>query len=82
MAATDRAALARKIAGDAAWLALAGVAAGVGRMISHEDGSAVFCLRWEATTMGFSLLGALVGAVMVGLIRWRMWSRGHPQALD
>ena len=82
MAAPDRPTLVRKIAGDAVLFVVLGVAAGVDRMIRHEDGSDVFCLRWDAAMMGFSLLGAVVGAVMVGLIRWRMWRRAHPQALD
>ncbi|MBB2961786.1 hypothetical protein [Methylobacterium sp. R2-1] len=82
MAATDRTVLLRKVRSDTVRFTLFGCSAGLGFMITHEPGSSEFVLRWDADKLVCALAGSAFLAVMVGLIRWRMLRRSHPEALD
>lgn len=75
-------ALLRKLISDTVTFTLYGVAVGFGMMITYEPGSNEFLLHWNATKIFYALVGSTFTAVMVGLIRWHMWRRSHPQALD
>jgi len=75
-----RSALIKKIATESTRLLLFGLAAGLGQMISHESGSNLFCLRWDPMKMSWSVVGSFTAAVIVGLIRYRMWQPSHPEA--
>ena len=77
----DRRILLRKIASDTARFLLIGVAMSLGNMTTHPPGSSTFCLHWDATKFGFSLGASAAIAVLIGIIRWWMWIRAHPDAL-
>ncbi|MBB2962549.1 hypothetical protein [Methylobacterium sp. R2-1] len=75
-------ALLRKLISDTVTFTLYGVAVGIGMMITHEPGSNEFLLHWDTSKIFYALVGSTFTAVMVGFIRWYMWRRSHPQALD
>jgi hypothetical protein len=70
-----------KIALDAAVFVCAGLASAVGMMTSHDPAAHTFTFEWSGTKLTYSLIGAASAAVMVGIIRWRMLLRSHPDAL-
>lgn len=73
--------LLKKIAADTGKFALVGLAVSVGTMIIHEPGSNTFILNWSAPKLLPGLLGGAITALVVGIIRWRMWARSDPDAL-
>ena len=82
MAATDRRLFLSELAGDSVKFALIGCSVGLGFMITHEPGSQEYLLRWDASKLVYALVGSAIGAVIMGFLRWRRWTRSHPEARD
>jgi hypothetical protein len=79
--AMGRAIFLTKIATDTGRFVLVGIACAVGMMVSHEPGSDTFILNWSTAKLVSGILGGVISASVVGIIRWRMWARSHPDAL-
>lgn len=77
----DRSLLSRKLIIDTVRFLLIGLGVSIGTMTTHDPGSGTFCFRWDAMKFGVSLVGATIGAVLVGTIRCWMSAHSHPDAL-
>jgi len=74
--------LAKRIVSDFTKIMPVGIAGGLSQMVRREDGSDVFHLYWDSSKLGLAMLGAFIASTIVGLIRYCMWRRSHPEALD
>jgi hypothetical protein len=77
----DRRCLSRKLARDTVSFLLIGLAGSLGHMTTYDPRSSTVCLHWDATKVVVSLIGSAIGALMIGMIRYWMWGRSHPDAV-
>jgi uncharacterized membrane protein YdcZ (DUF606 family) len=54
-------------------MGLTGLGGAIGFMISHQPNSNAWLLRWQPEKLVWSLVGALIGTVLLTTIRWWIW---------